>query len=79
VVRPRRISWKAAQHLSIGVKNDLFCPQSWRQPGTDALPLCHPVPKKRHNPLFYKGLWSGGYRDRTCDLLNAIQTLSQLS
>jgi hypothetical protein len=29
--------------------------------------------KKRHKPLFCKGLWSGGQRARTVDLLNAIQ------
>src|ERR1039458_7250582 len=44
---------------------------------SSASPITHQwgTLKKRHNPLFCKGLRSGGYRDRTDDLLNSIHIL----
>lgn len=35
--------------------------------------------KKGRLRLIANDLFSGGYRDRTCDLLHAMQALSQLS
>ena len=37
------------------------------------------VPKTNALPLGYTPLGGGGYRDRTCYLLNANQALSQMS